>query len=263
MRTIESIVFFLGRYGQGLTASEVACTSAARTVPILLARAISAPVFPSLVTADCADSSGPVYRRSMRTLTTKYGDAMLAAAVARGDVAAVSFRVGRAPAREPAALAALGFAASLLVRRRRLPARSCCSPGLVVIELDNTVIQVALPRPGSSSSAYVDRAVLGGEVGARLDVRRSRSDRRRRDSPGGDRARAAGRFRRRRVLRRLLRSADRRGPPLPLPESSGSEFLRRRMPRAANLAGGAHRSNREPGAPRGSPASCTMSSRTR
>jgi signal transduction histidine kinase len=87
----------------------------------------------------------------MRTLTTKYGDAMLAAAVALVYVAEVSFE-SDVHRREPAALAALGFAASLLVRRR-FPLVPLLA-GLVVIELDNTVIK-GLAEAGIFLAAYV------------------------------------------------------------------------------------------------------------
>jgi len=67
-----------------------------------------------------------------------HGDLLLAAVVAVVYVAEVSFEAD-VHRREPAALAALGFAASLLLRRRHplVPLLA----GLAVIELDNTVIR--------------------------------------------------------------------------------------------------------------------------
>jgi signal transduction histidine kinase len=74
----------------------------------------------------------------MRRLPRVYGDAVLAVVVAVVYVAEVSFEAD-VHRREPAALVALGFAASLLVRRRYplLPLLA----GLAVIELDNTAIK--------------------------------------------------------------------------------------------------------------------------
>ena len=74
----------------------------------------------------------------MRRLLRVYGDALLAAVVAVVYVAAISFEAD-VHRREPAALAALGFAASLLVRRR-LPLVPLLA-GLAVIELDNTAVR--------------------------------------------------------------------------------------------------------------------------
>jgi len=74
----------------------------------------------------------------MRALLRSHGDALLAALVAVVYVAEVSFEAD-VHRREPAALAALAFAASLLVRRRYpvLPLLA----GLAVIELDNTLVK--------------------------------------------------------------------------------------------------------------------------
>ena len=74
----------------------------------------------------------------MRVLLRVYADAVLAAVVAVVYVAEVSFEAD-VHRREPAALAALAFGASLLVRRR-FPLVPLLA-GLAVIELDNTAIK--------------------------------------------------------------------------------------------------------------------------
>jgi signal transduction histidine kinase len=74
----------------------------------------------------------------MRRFLKVYGDVVLAVAVAAVYLAEVSFE-SDVHRREPAALAALGFAASLLLRRR-VPLVPLLA-GLAVIELDNTVIK--------------------------------------------------------------------------------------------------------------------------
>jgi len=74
----------------------------------------------------------------MRGLLRGRGDVLLAAVVAVVYVAEVSFEAD-VHRREPAALAALAFAASLLIRRR-FPLVPLLA-GLAVIELDNTVIK--------------------------------------------------------------------------------------------------------------------------
>src|SRR5262249_6152947 len=79
-----------------------------------------------------------IYRRGMRGLVRNHGDVLLAAVVAVVFVAEVSFE-GDVHRREPAALAALGFSASLLVRRR-VPLVPLLA-GLAVIELDNTAVK--------------------------------------------------------------------------------------------------------------------------
>jgi hypothetical protein len=104
----------------------------------------------------------------MRGWLTRHADAVLAAGVALAFVAEVSFEAG-VHRREPAALAALAFAASLLVRRR-FPLVPLLA-GLAVIELDNTVIK--------------GLAEAGGRRGAHP----------RGDPAGGDRARPAGQLR--------------------------------------------------------------------
>jgi len=74
----------------------------------------------------------------MRRVLRGRGDALLAAAVAVVYVAEVSFEAD-VHRREAAALAALAFAASLLVRRR-LPFVPLLA-GLAVVELDNTAVK--------------------------------------------------------------------------------------------------------------------------
>lgn len=74
----------------------------------------------------------------MRRLLRARGDALLATAIAVVYVAEVSFEAD-VHRREPAALVALAFAASLVVRRR-FPLVPLLA-GLAVIELDNTVIK--------------------------------------------------------------------------------------------------------------------------
>jgi signal transduction histidine kinase len=74
----------------------------------------------------------------MRRLTARYGDLMLAAGVAAIYVAEVSFE-SDVHRRVPSALVAIGFGASLLVRRR-FPLVPLLA-GLAVIELDNTVLK--------------------------------------------------------------------------------------------------------------------------
>jgi signal transduction histidine kinase len=89
--------------------------------------------------ADDAIARERVYRRgTMRRLLKAHGDLLLAATVAIVYVAEVSFEAD-VHHREPAALAAAGFAASLVLRRR-LPLVPLLA-GLAVIELDNTVIK--------------------------------------------------------------------------------------------------------------------------
>jgi signal transduction histidine kinase len=80
----------------------------------------------------------PLYRRDMRRLLRVYADVVLAAVVAVVYVAEVSSEAD-VHRREGAALAALAFAASLLVRRR-FPLVPLLA-GLAVIELDNTLIK--------------------------------------------------------------------------------------------------------------------------
>jgi signal transduction histidine kinase len=77
---------------------------------------------------------GAMIRRALRA----HGDLLLAAAVAVVYVAEVTFEAD-VHRREPAALVALGFAASLVLRRRHplVPLFA----GLAVIELDNTAIK--------------------------------------------------------------------------------------------------------------------------
>jgi signal transduction histidine kinase len=75
---------------------------------------------------------------SMQSLLRKHGDAVLAAVVAAVYVAEVSFE-SDVHRREPSALVALAFGASLLVRRR-YPLVPLIA-GLVVIELDNTALK--------------------------------------------------------------------------------------------------------------------------
>ena len=74
----------------------------------------------------------------MRRLLRVHGDALLATVVAVVYVAEVSFEAD-VHRREPAALTALAFAASLLVRRRfpLVPLHA----SLALIELDNTVVK--------------------------------------------------------------------------------------------------------------------------
>jgi len=75
---------------------------------------------------------------TMRGVVRTYGDAVLAAAVAAVFVAEVSFEAD-VTRREPSALVALAFGASLLARRR-WPIVPLLA-GLAVIELDNTVLK--------------------------------------------------------------------------------------------------------------------------
>jgi signal transduction histidine kinase len=87
--------------------------------------------------ADAAAGKG-VYLRSVQLFVRRYGDAALAAVVAVVYVAEVSFEAD-VHRREPAALVALAFAASLLARRR-YPLVPLLA-GLAVIELDNTAVK--------------------------------------------------------------------------------------------------------------------------
>ena len=94
----------------------------------------------------------------MRRVLRVHGDVVLAVVVAVVYVAEVSLEAD-VHRRGPAALAALGFAASLLVRRR-FPLTPLLA-GLAVIELDNTAIKGSRRR-GSSSSGSSSRSTPPG-----------------------------------------------------------------------------------------------------
>ncbi len=100
-----------------------------------------------------------------------YGDVVLAVVVAVVYVAEVSFEAD-VHRREPAALAALGFAASLLVRRR-FPLVPLLA-GLAVIELDNTAVK-GLAEAGIFLVGFIVALYSAGQVGARPDAHRGRS----------------------------------------------------------------------------------------
>jgi signal transduction histidine kinase len=87
----------------------------------------------------------------MRRFLKAHGDVLLAVTVAVVFVAEVSFEAD-VHRREPAALSALAFAASLLVRRR-FPLVPLLA-GLAVIELDNTVVK-GLAEAGIFLVAFV------------------------------------------------------------------------------------------------------------
>jgi hypothetical protein len=106
---------------------------------------------PELARAADAPSAERVYVRVVRVLLRSHGDRVLAAAVAVVYVLEVSFE-SDVTRREPSALAALAFAASLLVRRR-LPLVPLLA-GLAVIELDNTALK-GLAEAGTFLVAFI------------------------------------------------------------------------------------------------------------